>query len=167
MDVIVFSRWLLGAEFHQIKYLTVSIDKMIALIEEDLLMYFQSKSSNIENMTLRQFAQLISSIVQTGEKLPDIPLEELSGLASIKVSQEQSFEKLIYKGVPFYLSREGDFDEWSACVDWYGRLMDVDVEGMQWPTRENVMVSVHRLINILTDIRDRGVIYPDSYFIEK
>ncbi len=130
-------------------------------------MYFQSKSSNIENMTLRQFAQLISSIVQTGEKLPDIPLEELSGLASIKVSQEQSFEKLIYKGVPFYLSREGDFDEWSACVDWYGRLMDVDVEGMQWPTRENVMVSVHRLINILTDIRDRGVIYPDSYFIEK
>jgi hypothetical protein len=45
--------------------------------------------------------------------------------------------------------------------------MDVDVEGMQWPTRENVMVSAHRLINILTDIRDRGVIYPDSYFIEK
>lgn len=131
-------------------------------------MYFQSNSSNLDTMTIRQFAQLISCIVQMWEKLPDIPLEELSGLTTkIEESQEQLVEKLIYKDIHFYLSREGDFDEWSACVDWYGRLMDVDVEGMQWPTRENVMVSAHRLINILTDIRDRGVIYPDSYFIEK
>ena len=131
-------------------------------------MYFQSSSGNIENMTIRQFAQMVSSIVHVLEELPDLSLEEISNLThKIEESQDKSVEKLIYKGVPFYLSREGGFDEWSACVDWYGRLMDVELEGMQWPTRENVMVSTHRLINILTDIRDKGVIYPDSYFIDK
>jgi ABC-type Fe3+-hydroxamate transport system substrate-binding protein len=131
-------------------------------------MYFQSSSGNIENMAIRQFAQMVSSIVQVLEELPDLSLEEISNLTNkIEESQDKSVEKLIYKGIPFYLSREGSFDEWSACVDWYGRLMDVELEGMQWPTRENVIVSTHRLINILTDIRDTGVIYPDSYFIDK
>ena len=130
-------------------------------------MYYQSSSGNLENMTTREFAQLINGIAQVLEKLPDIPLKELSSLAK-KTDEGQTkwVEKLIYKDVPFYLSQEGNFDEWSARVDWYGRLMDVDVEGMEWPTRENVMVSTRRLINMLTDIRDKGVIYPDSYFIE-
>jgi hypothetical protein len=131
-------------------------------------MYCHSSSDNIENMTIHQFAQLVSGIVQVLEKLPDVPLEELNSLTNkTEESQDKSVEKLVYKGVPFYLSQEGCFDEWSACVDWYGRLMDVDVEGMQWPTRKNVMLSTHRLINILTDIRDKGVIYPDSHFIEQ
>lgn len=131
-------------------------------------MYFQLSSGNVEDMTTHEFAQLISGVVQVLEKLPDLPLEELSNLANkTEESQNKSVEKLMYKDVPFYLSQEGNFDEWSACVDWYGRLMDVDVEGMELPTRENVMLSTRRLINILTDIRDKGVIYPDSYFIEK
>jgi hypothetical protein len=131
-------------------------------------MYFQSSSGNVEKMTTHEFVQLISGIVLVLEKLPDLPLEQLSSLANkTEESQNKSVEKLIYKDVPFYLSQEGSFDEWSACVDWYGRLMDVDVEEMELPTRENVMVSTHRLINILTDIRDKGVIYPDSYFMGK
>ena len=130
-------------------------------------MYYQSSSGNLENMTTHEFAQLISGIVQVLEKLPDIPLRELSSLAKKpEESQKEWIEKLIYKDVPFYLSREGNFDEWSACVDWYGRLMDVEVEETEWPTRENVMISTRRLINMLTDIRDKGFIYPDSYFIE-
>ena len=129
-------------------------------------MYFQLSSGNVENMTTHEFAQLISGVVQVLEKLPNLPLEELSNLANkTEESQNRSVEKLMYKDVPFYLSQEGSFDEWSACVDWYGRLMDVDIEGMELPTRENVMLSTRRLINILTDIRDKGVIRPDSYFI--
>jgi hypothetical protein len=131
-------------------------------------MYFHSSSGNRENMTTHEFAQLISSFVLVLEKLPNLPLKELSSLVTkTEESQHKSVEKLIYKDIPFYLSQEGNYDEWSACVDWYGRLMDVDVEAMELPTRKNIMVSTHRLINILTDIRDTGVIYPESYFIEQ
>jgi hypothetical protein len=119
-------------------------------------------------MTTHEFAQLISGIVLVLDRLPDVPLEELSILANnAEESHNKSVEKFIYKDIPFYLSQEGSFDEWSASVDWYGRLMEVDVEEMELPTRENTMVATHRLINILTDIRDEGVIQPASYFITK
>ena len=131
-------------------------------------MYFQSKLDNLANMTTHEFAQLISGVVLVLERLPDVPLEELSSLAN-KVEEDlsKSAEKLIYKDVPVYLSQEGSFDEWNASVEWYGRLMDVDLEEMEMPTRENVMLATYRLINMLTDIRDKGVIHPDSYFIGK
>ena len=131
-------------------------------------MCFQSKSDNVANMTTHEFAQLISSVVLVLEKLPDIPLEELSSLANkAEEDHSKSVEKLIYKDVPVYLSQERNFDEWSASIEWYGRLMDVDLEGMEMPTRENIMLATYRLINMLTDIREKGVIYPDSYFIGK
>jgi hypothetical protein len=131
-------------------------------------MYFQSSSGNVGNMTTHEFAQLISGIVLVLDRLPDVPLEELSILANnAEESHNKSVEKFIYKDIPFYLSQEGSFDEWSASVDWYGRLMEVDVEEMELPTRENTMVATHRLINMMTDIRDEGVIQPASYFITK
>ena len=131
-------------------------------------MRFQSKSDNAGNMTTHEFAQLISGMVLVLETLPDVPLEELSSLTD-KAGEDhsKSVEKLRYKDIPFYLSQEGNFDEWSASVEWYSRLMDVDLEGMEMPTRENVVLATYRLINVLTDIRDKGVIHPDSYFISK
>ena len=129
-------------------------------------MYFQSSSGNVENITTREFAQLISSVVLVLERLPDIPLGELRNLSNrTDEDDSKSVQDLIYKGVPVHLSQEGNFDEWSASVEWRGRLMDVDLEEMEMPTRENVMLATYRLINIMTDIRDKGVIRPDSYFI--
>jgi len=129
-------------------------------------MYFQSRSENVENMTTHEFAQLISGMVLVLEKLPDIPLEELSSLVDeAEEDRSKPAEKLIYKDVPIYFSQEGNLDEWNASIEWYGRLMDVDLEEMEMPTRENVTLATYRLINMLTDIRDKGVIYPDSYFI--
>jgi hypothetical protein len=129
-------------------------------------MYSQLNSGNMESMTTHEFAQLISSVVLVLERLPDIPLEKLRNLVS---EAEENYSKpvqdLIYKGIPVHLFQKGNFDEWSASVEWYGRLMDVDLEEMEMPTRENVMLATHRLINILTDIRDKGIIRPDSYFI--
>jgi hypothetical protein len=131
-------------------------------------MYFQLSSGKVEHMTTHEFAQLISGIVLILEKLPDIPLRELRTLVDkTEEKHSRSVQNLIYKGVPVHLSQEGTFDEWSAYVEWYGRLMEVDLEEMQIPTHENVMLATHRLINILTDIRDKGVIRPDSYFIGK
>jgi len=129
-------------------------------------MYFQSSSGNVENITTHEFAQLISSVVLVLEKLPDIPLGELENLSnSTDEDDSKSVQDLIYKGVPVHLCQEGNFDEWSASVEWCGRLMDVDLAEMEMPTRENVMLATYRLINIMTDIRDKGVIQPDSYFI--
>ncbi len=128
-------------------------------------MYAQSSSSSIENMTTHEFAQLISSIVLVLERLPDIPLEELKNLANETEEKQSKPVHLTYKGVPVHLSQKGNLDEWSASVEWYGRLMDVDVEEMEIPTRDNVMLATYRLVNILIDIRDKGAIYPDSYFI--
>jgi hypothetical protein len=131
-------------------------------------MRFQSKSDTAGNMTTHEFAQLISGMVLVLETLPDVPLEELSSLADkAEEDHSRSIEKLMYKDIPFYLSQEGNFDEWSASVEWYSRLMDVDLEGMEMPTRENVLFATHRLINVLTDIRDEGVIHPESYFISR
>jgi hypothetical protein len=135
--------------------------------EEDLLMYTQSSSSSIENMTTHEFAQLISSIVLVLERLPDIPLEELKNLANEAEEKRSKPVHLTYKGVPIYLSQKENLDDWSASVEWYGRSMDVDLEEMEIPTRENVMLAAYRLINILIDIRDKGAIHPDSYFIGK
>src|SRR6266550_2088520 len=116
-------------------------------------MHSQSSSGNVGDMTTHEFAQLISGIVLVLDRLPDVPLEELSILANkAEESHNTSVEKFTYKDIPFYLSQEGTFDEWSASVDWYGRLMDVDVEEMDLPTRENTMLATHRLINMLTDI---------------
>jgi len=131
-------------------------------------MYFQSSSGNVENMTTHEFAQLISSVVLVLERLPDIPLEELRNLSNRTGTDEddsKSVQDLIYKGVPVHLCQAGNFDEWSASVEWRGRLMDVDLAEMEMSTRENVMLATYRLINIMTDIRDKGVIRPDSYFI--
>ena|SRR6266480_6087751 len=131
-------------------------------------MCFQSKSANVANMTTHEFAQLISGMVLVLERLPDVPLEELSSLANeAEEDHSKSVEKLVYKDVPVYLSQEGNLDEWSASIEWYRRLMDVDLEEMEMPTRENVMLATYRLINMLTDIREKGVIHPDSYFIRK
>ena len=130
-------------------------------------MYTQSSSSNIENMTTHEFAQLISSIVLVLERLPDIPLDELKKLANEAEEKQSKPVHLIYKGVSVYLSQKGNLDEWSASVEWYGRLMDIDLEEMEIPTRENVMLATYRFINILIDIRDKGAILPDSYFIGK
>jgi hypothetical protein len=127
----------------------------------------QSSSSNIENMTTHEIAQLISSIVLVLEGLPDIPLGELKNLANEAEEKRSKPVHLVYKGVPVHLSQKGDLDEWSASVEWYGRLMDVDLEEMELPTHENVMLATYRLINMLIDIRDKGVIRPDSYFIGK
>jgi hypothetical protein len=131
-------------------------------------MCFQSKSDNLAKMTTHEFAQLISSMVLVLERLPDIPLEELSSLAN-KTEEDRGkpVEKQMYKDVPVYLSQKGNSDEWSASIEWYGRLMDVELEEMEMPTRENIMLATCRLINMLTDIRDEGVIHPASYFIGK
>lgn len=131
-------------------------------------MHFQSRSDNVGNMTTHEFAQLISGMVLVLEKLPDVPLEELSSLVEeAEEDRSKPVEKLTYKDVPIYLSQEGNLNEWNASIEWYGRLMDVDIEEMELPTRENVTLATHRLINMLTDIRDKGVIYPDSYFISQ
>ena len=131
-------------------------------------MYFQLSSGKVENMTTHEFAQLISGIIRILEKLPDIPLAELRTIVDrTGEKHSRSVQNLIYKGVPAHISQKGNFDEWSAYIEWYGHLMEVDLEEMELPTHENVMLATHRLINILTDIRDKGVIYPDSYFISK
>jgi hypothetical protein len=129
-------------------------------------MHAQSGSDSIESMTTHEFAQLISSIVLVLEALPDIPLRELKKLAN-EAEKKPVQDLIVYRNIRAHLTQKEDFDEWSASVEWYGRLMDVDLEEMELPTRENVMLATYRLINILIDIRDKGAIRPESYFIAK
>ncbi len=55
-------------------------------------------------------------------------------------------------------------DEWSASIEWCGRLARVELQEWEKPTRETVIGAAHRLINLLEDMRNDGIIWPESYF---
>ncbi len=131
-------------------------------------MHIQLSSDNLEHMTTHQFAEVISSIVLVLERLPNIPLADLKNLDNRFVDYyNKSEDNLVYKGVPVHLSQDQCPDDWRASIEWYGHLMDVDLQEMEKPTRDNIILATHRLINVLTDIKNYGVVHPDSYFIDR
>ena len=127
---------------------------------------------NQENVTTDTLTELISSITLVLQRLPNVPLRDLSNLTDklaenqqISEHDQKPFE--IYKGIPVHLYQDGQSDEWKAAVEWYGRLAKVDLEESEKPTRETVLKAAQRLINLLEDTRDNGLVWPDNYFMRK
>lgn len=127
---------------------------------------------NLENVTTDTLAELISSITLVLQRLPNVPLRDLSGLTDKLVEIHRTLDHdwkpfEIYKGIPVHLYQEEQSDEWKASVEWYGRLASVDLEEAEKPTRETALQAAHRLINLLEDTRDNGLVWPDNYFMRK
>ena len=127
---------------------------------------------NLESITTEALAEMISSIVLVLRRLPNVPLGELNSLADKLVESNRESETNlkpyeVYKGIPVHLYQEERPDKWRASVDWYGRLANVDLEEGEKPTRETVIRAAHRLINLLENIRDNGLVWPESYFVRK
>jgi hypothetical protein len=127
---------------------------------------------NLEHITAGEFAETVSSIALVLRRLPNVPLRELNSLADKLVERNRISERNlmpyeIYKGIPVHLHQEERSDEWKASVEWYGRLANVDLEEAEQPTRETVIKAAHRLINLLEDTRDNGLVWPENYFMRK
>lgn len=151
---------------------------------------FQLHPGNLESMSTHEFAELMSSIALVLQKLPEIPLENLRSLADdVEIVDKGSVENLrslaskleqidrgseekpkpyeMYKGVPIHLHQTDRPDEWSASVEWCGRLAHVELQEWEKPTRETVIGAAYRLINLLSDMRNDGIIWPENYFRTK
>lgn len=103
-------------------------------------------------------------------RLPNVPLRDLSSLTdkfvdTNKISEQNAKAYEIYKGIPVHLYQEERSNEWKASVEWYGRLAIVDLEESEKPTRDTVIQAAHRLINLLEDTRDNGLVWPENYFM--
>ncbi len=127
---------------------------------------------NLENITTNALAEMINSIVLVLRRLPNIPVGELNSLADkLAESNRESETNLkpyeVYKGIPVHLYQEERTDEWRASVEWYGRLANVNLEEREKPTRETVIRAAHKLINLLENTRDNGLVWPESYFMHK
>lgn len=150
---------------------------------------FQLRPGNLEAMTTHEFAELISDIAVILQKLPEVPLEKLSSLAGNTENERVSVDNLgslasklekvdrgseerpkpykLYRGVPIYLYQKERSDEWSASVEWCGRLAQIELQEWEKPSRETVIDAAHRLINLLEDVKNDGTIWPESYFQSK
>jgi len=129
-------------------------------------------SENLESITTEALAEMINSIVLVLRRLPNVPLGELNSLANKLVESNRESETNlkpyeVYKGIPVHLYQEERPDKWRASVEWYGRLANVDLEEGEKPTRETVIRAAHRLINLLENTRDNGLVWPENYFIRK
>jgi len=129
-------------------------------------------SENLESITTEALAEMINSIVLVLRRLPNVPLGELNSLANKLVESSRESETNlkpyeVYKGIPVHLYQEERPDKWRASVEWYGRLANVDLEEGEKPTRETVIRAAHRLINLLENTRDNGLVWPENYFIRK
>jgi len=127
---------------------------------------------NLEHITTDAFAEMVSSIALVLRRLPNIPLRELNNLAdklveSNRISERDLKPYEVYKGIPVHLYQEERSDEWKASVEWYGRLANVNLEDAEKSTRETVIKAAHRLINLLEDTRDNGLVWPENYFMRK
>ena len=148
------------------------------------------KFDNLERMTTYELAEMICNTLTPGKlehistdalceiishtalvlrKLPNIPLGELSSLTDKLVESNRGLDKNldhyeVYKGISVHLYPEERPDEWRASVEWYGRLANVNLEACEKPTRETVVKAAHKLINLLEDTRDNGLVWPESYF---
>ena len=127
---------------------------------------------NLEKITTNALSEMINNIVLVLRRLPDIPVGELNSLADkLAKSNRESKTSVkpyeVYKGIPVYLYQEQRPDEWRASIEWYGRLANVDLEEREKPTRETVIQAAHRLINLLEDTRDNGLVWPERYFMRK
>ena len=127
---------------------------------------------NLENITTDALAEMVSSIVLVLRRLPNVPLGELNSLADKLVESKRGSEANlkpyeVYKGISVHLYQEERPDAWSTSVEWYGRFANVDLEEGEKPTRETVIRAAHRLINLLEDTRDNGLVCPESHFMPK
>lgn len=70
-----------------------------------------------------------------------------------------------YKGIPIHLYQNDTMkkNEWGASIEWYGRMIDVDVEEWEKPTLENVVSAAHMLIDLMKDVEASGAVGPDGY----
>jgi hypothetical protein len=133
---------------------------------------FQLRPGDLESMSTHEFAELMSSIALVLQKLPEIPLENLRSLANKLEQVDRGPEEKpkpyeMYKGVPIHLYQTDRLDEWGASVEWCGRLAHVQLREWEKPTEETVVDAAHRLINLLEDMKNNGVIWPESYFRPK
>ena len=71
----------------------------------------------------------------------------------------------VHKDVPIYIYHDGnDYpDEFSASIEWYGRMIDVKVEKEKRPTLKNIVEAAYYLIDLLRGIEAKGYLGNDGY----
>ncbi len=128
----------------------------------------QWRSNNLEGLAAHECAGLASGNALISHGVREHPLENLSSLVSKfdkanKVAKENKEFYEIYKGTPIHFYQK-DNDEWVALVEWSGRSANIELEAWEEPTREAVLGAAHRLINLLGNSMDNGVVWPKSHF---
>jgi hypothetical protein len=129
-------------------------------------------SGNLEHISTDALSEIISGTALALRKLPNVPLGELSSLTDKLIKSNMVLDKNldhyeVYKGIPVHLYPEERPDEWRASVEWYGRLANVNLEACEKPTRETVIKAAHKLINLLENTRDNGLVWPEDYFTRR
>jgi len=155
---------------HEFAELISDIALLLQRLPEVPLEKLSSLAGNTENE--RGSVDNLGSLASKLEKVDRGSGETLSSWASKlekvdRGSGERPKPYKMYRGVPIYLYQMDRSDEWSASVEWCGRLAQVELQEWEKPTRETVIEAVHRLINLLEDIKNDGTIWPENYFRSK
>ena len=155
---------------HEFAELISDIALILQRLPEVPLGKLSSLGGNVENG--RGSGENLSSLASTIEKVDRGSIEKLSSLASKLEQVDRESEKKpkpyeMYKGVPIYLDQTDRPDEWSASVEWCGRLAHVQLQEWEKPTRKAVIGAAYRLINLLEGIKNDGTVWPENYFRAK
>jgi hypothetical protein len=69
-----------------------------------------------------------------------------------------------YKGVPIFLFQDEHMapDEYGVCFQWAGRMIPVEVEDWERPTRMNLLRAARSAIDLIREVESQGMLGPDG-----